>query len=672
MTFDAQELQQAEQLQMAAATSGSPQVRVVAGPGTGKSRCIEERVGFLIRQGINPATIAAVSFTNASARDLKDRIEEYAQQQNLPRAAQVRVSTLHSLALRILRRAGQLAQYPTAPLVMDNWEIENILELEFSITSGYTPGRCKKIRVYNEAYWSTGQFSHPNYVPPNPPITPIEQQTFQNYYTPRMQLYSSVLPGDIIRQSVQAIHSGTINLAEVSGAAHFIVDEYQDLNPMDQDFVKAITDFGAITFVAGDDDQSVYWFRFADPSGIQDFLRNHPLASGHTLQHCFRCPPEIINAAEQVLLSNPSPNRIPKHLQSMWQNSNPPVSGTVVRCRWPTGDREADAIAQACHDLIDGGIAPNDIMILISDKRILGSNIVQALDNFDVPHTNLQPIAYIDNRDGRFVLAILRIVSNPDDYTAHRIILGLLRGVGGQTLDRIADHTIANSLNFKNLFYQNIPNGVFSNREIGALQRAAAICSRISQWDKADDVQQRTGDIGNLLDGELGTQAMQDWLDIAGLLPQGATLDETRALITARTDEQHLHVLSTIHERLELPWDQEESAISQVRIMTMHGAKGLSAKVVFVPGLEEEIFPGPYRQPYPGLISEAARLLYVSITRAQAACVLSYARSRRIYGSRMVTHPSRFANHTGGAFVNLQNTIPAQTIANIISDCNLV
>ncbi len=650
----------------------SPQVRVVAGPGTGKSRSIEERVGHFVSNGIPSARIAAVSFTNASTRDLKDRIEDFAQTRGLAAAAQVRVSTLHSLALRILRRTGQLGHYPVSPLVMDGWELENILELEFSNSAGYTPGRCADIRKYNEAYWSAGQFNHPYYIPPNPPISAGEQQAFQNFYMPRTQLYACVLPGDIIRQCVVAINAGNVDPVAASRIDYLIVDEYQDLNSIDQELVDSFVRFGASIFVAGDDDQSVYSFRFAEPSGIQSFLQTYNSATGHTLTHCFRCPPEIVTAAESALLSYPLPNRIPKQLHSMWANANPPVLGTVLRCRWPTDGREADGIAQACHDLVAAGISPDEIMILLSNKPALGPAIISAFDNLNIPHAGLKSEPYIDDVDGRLVLAILRIVSNPTDYIAHRTILGLLRGVGGKTLNQIAEITLQNGLNFRNLFYQAVMPGMFPTRAATALQRAVSICAQIGQWDATDDVFQRGPDIGNFLQSEIDPQSSQRWLQVLAALPPATSLEETRDYISARTDEQKFHALRTIHDRLGLPPDELQEAPPQVKILTMHGAKGLGAKIVFIPGLEEEIFPGARRQPYPGLISEAARLLYVSITRARAACVLSYAQSRRIHGQRTRTTPSRFANHTGGAFSSINGNIPNQTIQNIIQESNLV
>jgi len=140
-----------------------------------------------------------------------------------------------------------------------------------------------------------------------------------------------------------------------------------------------------------------------------------------------------------------------------------------------------------------------------------------------------------------------------------------------------------------------------------------------------------------------------------------------RDYLWADTDDQRAVLLQAVLGRLGLPIPAVGVLPPRVRIMTMHGAKGLSAKVVFVPGLEEEILPGPRRQPYPGLVLEAARLLYVSITRARAACIISYAQNRIVNGHSRGQTPSRFAAQLGGAFLSRTaglNTAELQDITN--------
>lgn len=152
------QIQTAERAQHTAAHDSTSQVRLIAGPGTGKSFAIEERVCWLLSQGTAPEEICAISFTRASARDLRNRIQSYCARNGQPTATQVRVSTLHSLALRTLRAAGLLTAYPSDPLVMDSWEVETIFDGEFRHIQRIGSTRCQDIRREHEAFWSTGQW----------------------------------------------------------------------------------------------------------------------------------------------------------------------------------------------------------------------------------------------------------------------------------------------------------------------------------------------------------------------------------------------------------------------------------------------------------------------------------------------------------------------------------
>lgn len=195
MAITAAQIQAAQAIQHAAAHDTASQVRVVAGPGTGKSFTIEERVCWLLAQGVAPEQVCAVSFTRASALDLRRRVQSYCLQNGQPTVTRVRVSTLHALALRTLRAAGLLTAYPADPLVLDSWELETIFDAEFGNIRGLGKTRCEEIRREHEAFWSTGQWGPPNYIPPNPAISGAERNDFQQFHTPRTQTYSCVLPG---------------------------------------------------------------------------------------------------------------------------------------------------------------------------------------------------------------------------------------------------------------------------------------------------------------------------------------------------------------------------------------------------------------------------------------------------------------------------------------------
>jgi superfamily I DNA/RNA helicase len=247
-------------------------------------------------------------------------------------------------------------------------------------------------------------------------------------------------------------------------------------------------------------------------------------------------------------------------------------------------------------------------------------------------------------------MTIARIVCDSNDYVAHRVLLGLRPGVGIGSSSTVTDLVIANNLNYRSVFYQPLPTGAFAGRPLTALNNARAICAQIQGWQPTDTVGQRLSDVANIASSVAGAASAHDWQAYAAILPAGMTLEELRDFLRADTDEQQETLINALFERLNLPLPAASVLPPRVRVMTMHGAKGLSAKIVFIPGLEEEILPGPWRQPYPGLVLEAARLLYVAITRARASCIISYAGTRLVHGAFQWHTASRFVAHLSGAF----------------------
>lgn len=231
------------------------------------------------------------------------------------------------------------------------------------------------------------------------------------------------------------------------------------------------------------------------------------------------------------------------------------------------------------------------------------------------------------------------------------MLLGLRAGVGVGTCDAIAESVINNGLNYRDIFYNPLPAAVFTGRRLTALNYARQTCAQITGWLRTDTLGQRTAEIFTILASVFTAAEAQQWLNYIQNLPQGMNLEELRDWLWADTDEQQMSVLASIYARLSQPIPPTAVLPPRVRVMSMHGAKGLSARVVFVPGLEDAIFPGPWRQPYPGLVLEAARLLYVAITRARAACILSYARHRMVNGRFLNVAASRFTANLAGPFL---------------------
>ncbi|TWF39613.1 superfamily I DNA/RNA helicase [Chitinophaga polysaccharea] len=656
MAITPQQLQNAKLIQDAAAQDRNQTIRLVAGPGTGKSFVIEGRVYWLLaNQNIPAESIVAISFTRAAAKDLKERIYNFCIGKNQPTVNNVRVSTLHSLALYILRQTGNLNRYPVSPTIMDDWELSEIFDAEFSKTANLNSKRCGEIRRDHEAFWSTGVWNPPNLAIINP-VTQVERNTFTAFYTPRTQAYSCVLPGEIVRTCVEQIQAGLIDPVAVLGIQHLIVDEVQDLNSCDFDFINELVQRGVNVFISGDDDQSVYSFRHAYPQGIQNFTNKYPASSNHILDACFRCTSSILTSALQVITNFPAPNRIPKNLTSVYLASNPVNPGFTQSNIFNSPAQEARYIANSCLSLINQGVLPQKIMILISNKRAQLQQITTELDRLNIGYDANQRDEFKDTNHGRFFQSILRIIDDNTDYVAHRVLLGTPRRIGITTCNNITDKVVANNLNYRNIFYNQLPAGVFTNREINTINKAKTNIANIQNWNLNETINTRSNDINNLFINNFTTAELTSWQNFINGLPADMTLEELKDFLQTDSQQEKDKIINTVNERLNANQQNPNQAVAanKIRIMTFHSSKGLSADVVFIPGLEENIFPNPFAIQVPGLILESARLLYVAITRAKAACILSYTRYRVVNGTNTAMTPSRFCAATGTVF-NQQN-----------------
>jgi DNA helicase-2/ATP-dependent DNA helicase PcrA len=626
------QIEQAEKAQWEAAKDGAAQVRLVAGPGTGKSSTIERRVAHLLNSNTNPKRVFTISFTRATAAELSRRIAAFCATQSVTGlVSEARVSTMHSLALRLLRSAAVLATlFPDDPFVLDDWEREEIYDVELAAALGSTPTRASEVRLAHDAQWQT---LNPNLIA-QPPITSDEINRFNAFHATRRNLFCFVLPGEVVYECVTRMQQGAITAGQIPVIEHLIVDEYQDLNACDQEFVHLLVSQNAVLFIAGDDDQSIYSFRHANPAGIVDFTKVYPTSATHVLTDCFRCAPEILNAASQLIQFNP--DRIPKRSHSLYQNSNPPVTGKLFVWSFQTAEAEARAIARSCEDLISNGMAGQEdqIIILISNRRLQLDIITTALANRGVNFDTPPGIAIRDEQPLRAAYSILRVLNDVSmsspDYVVHRSLLSQLHGVGVNTAMQIGDLCVRNNQNFHQLFYpQHLPHWL-TNRALAAVQRVQQVCHATTGWSLEEAVSERAAEIGAILQQTIfsGSQTKQKWLEewqgFVDSLPAGMTLGETLKYLGANDEVEQRSILDAIAARSRQE-EPDRAPPKRVRILTMHGAKGLSGKIVFIPSLEQGVLPSFRAINATGLLNEQRRLLYVSLTRAKAACILSHA-----------------------------------------------
>ena len=285
--------------------------------------------------------------------------------------------------------------------------------------------------------------------------------------------------------------------------------------------------------------------------------------------------PTVLHAAARLISAFPPQNRIPKTLRSLYSQCQPAPAGLVQLWRFPTGVVEARAIAESCRDLIAAGISPKRILILLSNRRALGPEIIAHLQGANVPFTIAAAEEFRDADVGRFVLSLLRIVCDGNDYVAHRIVLGLPPGVGIGTCNAVAEAVIGNGLNYRRIFYDPLPNGVFSKRGLRALNVARKVCAEVVKWTCDDQIGARRQEVRTIIDETIGPAAGQAWENFSAVLPDEMTLQEMRDYVWADTDEQQATILQRVYTRLGRDVPEDAILPERVRLMTMPGEKDI-------------------------------------------------------------------------------------------------
>jgi DNA helicase-2/ATP-dependent DNA helicase PcrA len=329
----------------AIASSDSRFNRIVAGPGTGKSFALKRRVARLLEAGVVPARILPVTFTNVAAEDLQREMLQI----GVAGCAEIRGSTLHALCMRILGRQNVLEAIGRIPRPLNRFETEPLL-YDLPAAFGNKRARNKRIRAY-EAAWARLQHELPGHAPN------AQDQAFENALVSWLRFHRGMLIGEIIPHVYRYLRDNP-GAPERNLYDHILVDEYQDLNKAEQAVIDLLSNTAHLCIV-GDDDQSLYSFKFAHPAGIRSFPATHPDTRDHEVLECRRCPTRIVEMANSLIAHNQ--DRESRQL-TPWPSNGP---GHVAVVQYQTLNDEAVGIAEFIADLTTNqGYAPQDILVL--------------------------------------------------------------------------------------------------------------------------------------------------------------------------------------------------------------------------------------------------------------------------------------------------------------------
>jgi superfamily I DNA/RNA helicase len=581
-----------------AATNDNP-LRVMAGPGTGKSFAMKRRVARLLESGQDPMRVLAVTFTRNAAASLVSDLHAL----GVANCDRVRVGTLHALCFSLLSQQAVFDYLGRVPRPVVSFAKSGVLQFEGGVmlddlisAGNFGPKRdcTRRIRAF-EAAWARLQSEVPGW-----PHDPVDQQ-FQAALISWLRFHRAMLIGELVPEALRYLRNNPAAPAR-SAFDHVIVDEYQDLNKAEQDLIDLLAGQGS-TAIVGDVDQSIYRFRHANPEGIEAFQQQHPTTHDETLDECRRCPTRVVSIADHLIRQN--------HLNTALSRLQPKAgnpAGEVYVVQWVGIAEEATGLATYVHSLVSGGrYSPADILIL-TPRRLLGYAIRDRIAESGIPVHSFYHEEALESDAAQRAFALLSLLVDPEDRVAMRWWLG--------------DGSPSSRKNaYQRLRQHCEATGTSPRAALDALdQGAVALAGVVALIDKYRELKA-------ILAGLHG-QTLADVVD--ALLPAGnddcSVLREVATLALPEL-ESVSDLFNRIKTHITQPEMPEEGEF--VRVMSLHKSKGLTSKVAIVAGCIEGLIPfrddeHPQAE-QDAVLREQRRLFYVAITRCTEVLLLSSA-----------------------------------------------
>ena len=629
---------------------------IVAGAGSGKTRVLTYRIAYLLQQGVPASSIMALTFTNKAAREMKERIMKLVSASD---ARYLCMGTFHSICTRLIRPHAELLGFTHDFTIYDMTDMKSVLK-----------AICKERGLDEKVYKPTAVLSRIS-MAKNCGISPAqygmnqqllredrevrmyETATIYELYQARLKAANAMDFDDLLINMLRLLDiSPEVRTQYQQQFRYLLVDEYQDTNYIQFLLVKRLAEPQNNICVVGDDAQSIYSFRGADIRNILNFRQVYPQAKLFKLERNYRSTQNIVNAANSLIHKNV--HQIEKTVYSEKEEGNPLALQAYMDDR-----AEAEGVTK----LIQFAHRTNgyDDIAILYRTNAQSRAFENELRKHNIPYRIYGGTSFYQRKEIKDALGYFRLAINPRDNEALlRIIAFPGRGIGDTTMKKVAANAIEHHRSYLD---------VMRAPEETALDVSAATKTKLRGFATLVD-QLRT------LSEEVDAYVFaEQTLRMTGVMTALA-LDHTQEGIDRAQNVQEL--LNAIREFVEqrqnegidytpitdflsevsLLTDQDDNladTTERVTLMTVHAAKGLEFPVVFIAGLEENLFPSQFCVK-PQEIEEERRLLYVAITRAMDRCYLSFARQRFRNGQMAFNSPSRFLNDIDKRFFEMRKT----------------
>jgi len=632
------------QRQAASCTDGP--VMVIAGPGSGKTRVLTYRIAHMIHTGINPGNILALTFTNKAAREMKDRIERVVG----TKAQRVWAGTFHSLFARILRVEAHRIGYPNDFTIYDTDDTKSVVSEIISQMNldkkVYAPGvvrsrisAAKSNLITPKAYIANDELMSYDRMNRRPLIHVIYEK-----YAARCMRAGAMDFDDLLLQMFRLLYQNPDNVREKYQRQfqYVMVDEFQDTNYLQYEILKLLSVYPGSNHnicIVGDDAQSIYSFRGATIENILQFEHDFPLLQTFKLEQNYRSTQFIVEAANEVI--NHNKRQIQKKI---WTDRAEGHKIKVIKTMTETeeGKRVADTIIEQKnrHNLHN-----KDIAILY---RTNGQSRIfeEQLRRHNIPYRVYGGLSFYSRKEIKDLISYMRLtINDKDDEALKRVINYPRRGIGESTIEQISQLADDNDMSM----WEVLTKIEFNNRSrksigefVQLMYAFKAKAAKSNAYEIADYIARNSGIQSILKEDKTpeGQSRLDNIISLLDGIQEFVQDDEIQTGEEGSTDRSLSAYLQTIS--LMTDADQKEENPDNVTLMSVHSAKGLEFRSVFVVGLEENLFPSYMALSESNNIDEERRLFYVAITRAEELLCLTYANSRYQYGQMRYNDPSRF------------------------------
>jgi DNA helicase-2/ATP-dependent DNA helicase PcrA len=662
--------------QRAAVTHAGGPLLIVAGAGSGKTRVLTHRIAYLLAErDVSPGEILAITFTNKAAGEMAARVAALVGDR---RARAMWVMTFHSACVRILRREATRFGYPSNFSIYDSADSQRLMALvcrELELDAKRYPPKSMAAQVSNLKNELIDYESFASQAG-----TAREKVLAEAYteYQRRLVAAGAMDFDDLIMVTVNLFQA----FPDVAAAyrhrfRHVLVDEYQDTNHAQYVLVRELVSGGSSLFggrkqeasspgtdippselcVVGDADQSIYAFRGATIRNIVEFEKDYPDATVILLEQNYRSTQTILAAANAVVSRNPG--RKPKNL---WSDAGdgPPIVGYVA----DNEHDEAAFVAEEVDRLSDEGLAvPGQVAVFYrtnAQSRVFEEVFIRV----GMPYRVVGGVRFYERREVRDLLAYLRLIANRADEVSLRRVLNVpKRGIGERAEEYVAAYASRERISFAEAL--RTPSDVPGL----AARSAAAITGFNELIDELREQAQADGPVAELVEAILDRTGYQASLEESPDLQDATRVENLQEMVSVAREFDGSSpdgTLADFLERVALVADADEIPDGEdhggmVTLMTLHTAKGLEFPVVFLTGMEEEVFPHQRSLTDPRELEEERRLAYVGITRAEERLYLTRAASRNWWGRPSYHTPSRFLSEIPAALIEWKRD--AQAVA---------